>query len=90
VIERRQLPWHLYGLALVAVGVAAVAIAQIGPPSSSARTSRQVVTAARGVVQSTVSGSGNVAAGTDVNANFQTSGTLSHVYVTVGQHVIDG
>ena len=88
--RRRQRPWPLYGLALVAVAVTALAITQIGPPSSSARTSRQVVTAARGVIQSTVSGSGNIGAGTDLNVNFQTSGTLAHVYVSVGQHITKG
>ncbi len=90
MIERRQRPWHLFGLVLVAVGVAVLAIAQIGPPASSARTSKQVVTAQRGVVQSTVSGSGNVEAGSDLDVNFQTSGTLSHVYVKVGEHVNQG
>ena len=70
---------------LVALGVAAV-----GPPTSSSRTSREVVTAEQGVVQSTVSGTGNVAAGTDVQVNFQTSGALSQVYVSVGQHVKAG
>jgi hypothetical protein len=90
VIERRRRPWHLYVLALLAVGVAALAIEQIGPPSGSARVSKQIVTAQNGVVQSTVSGSGNVEAGTDLDVNFQTSGTLSHVYVKVGQHVTKG
>jgi len=42
------------------------------------------------VVQSTVSGSGNVEPGTALDVNVQTSGTLSHVYVSVGQHVKQG
>jgi multidrug efflux pump subunit AcrA (membrane-fusion protein) len=88
--DRRSRPWHLYALALATALVAALAVAEIGPPTSSARTSTQIVTAENGIVQSTVSGSGNVQAGTDVNANFQTSGTLSHVYVKVGQHVNKG
>jgi multidrug efflux pump subunit AcrA (membrane-fusion protein) len=88
--DRRRRPWHLYALALATALVAALAIAEIGPPTSSARTSTQVVTAEKGIVQSTVSGSGNVQAGTDVNANFQASGTLSNVYVKVGQHVDKG
>jgi multidrug efflux pump subunit AcrA (membrane-fusion protein) len=41
-------------------------------------------------VQSTVTGTGNVAAGTDDTVNFQTSGTLQDVYVTTGQHVNAG
>ena len=80
----------MYLLAIVAVAVAVVAILEIGPPTSSARTSKEVVTAATGVVQSTVTGTGNVEAGTDVDVNFKTSGTLQHVYVSQGQHVNNG
>ena len=83
-------PWHLYALALVAVAVAVLAVLEIGPPPSSARTSREIVTAQQGVIQSTVTGTGNVEAGTDVNANFRTSGTLADVFVSVGQHVNEG
>ncbi len=42
------------------------------------------------MVQSTVSGTGNIEPGTDVSVNFQTGGTLSQVYVKVGQHVKQG
>lgn len=80
----------MYLLAIVAVAVVVVAILEIGPPTSSARTSRELVTAENGVVQSTVTGTGNVAAGTDVDVNFKTSGTLQHVYVSQGQHVNKG
>jgi multidrug efflux pump subunit AcrA (membrane-fusion protein) len=75
---------------VVAIVVAVLAITEIGPPTSSARTSREVVTAEAGVVQSTVTGSGNIAAGTDDTINFNTSGTLQDVYVHVGQHVNSG
>jgi multidrug efflux pump subunit AcrA (membrane-fusion protein) len=80
----------MYLLAIVAVAVVVVAILEIGPPTSSARTSREVVTAETGVVQSTVTGTGNVEAGTDVDVNFKASGTLQHVYVAQGQHVNKG
>ncbi len=83
-------PWHLYLLVVATLAVAAFAITQIGPPSSSARTSSEVVTAQDGVVQSTVSATGNIAAGVDDNVNFQTSGTLATIDVSVGQHVIEG
>ena len=87
---RRLGAWPLYLLGLLAAGVAVLAVTQIGPPSSSARTAREVVTAENGVVQSSVTGSGNVAAGDDVDVNFQTSGTLAEVYVSAGQHVSKG
>ncbi|HET6868800.1 MAG TPA: HlyD family efflux transporter periplasmic adaptor subunit [Solirubrobacteraceae bacterium] len=88
--DRPSRPWFLYALAVVAVAVAVLAITEIGPPTSSARTSKQVVTAEQGVVQSSVTGSGNIAAGTDDTINFNTSGTLQDVYVHVGQHVHAG
>jgi multidrug efflux pump subunit AcrA (membrane-fusion protein) len=78
------------GLAAIAAAGVGAAVVELGPPASSARTSREVITASRGIVQSTVSGTGNVEPGTDVDANFQTSGTLQHVYVKVGDHVIKG
>lgn len=83
-------PWHLYPIAAVAVVVVVLAVTQIGAPTTAARTSRVVVTAQDGIVQTTVTGTGNVEAGSDVNANFQASGTLSQVFVHVGQRVIDG
>jgi membrane fusion protein, macrolide-specific efflux system len=88
--ERRFRPWHLYLLAALGVALLALAVAQIGPPASSARTSTQIVSAQNGVVQSTVTGSGNIQAGTTDDLNFQTSGTLSAVDVKVGQHVNKG
>ena len=80
----------MYALGVVAIVVAVLAVSEIGPPTSSARTSKEIVTAEQGVVQSTVTGSGNIAAGTDVTVNFNTSGTLQDVYVTEGQHVNGG
>jgi HlyD family secretion protein len=88
--DRPSRPWLLYALGVVAIAVAVLAVMEIGPPTSSARTSKQIVTAEQGVVQSTVTGSGNIAAGTDVTVNFNTSGTLQDVYVKVGQHVNGG
>jgi hypothetical protein len=51
--EPRRRPWYLYLLAGVVVVLAVLAVAEIGPPTSSARTSTQIVTAEKGVVQST-------------------------------------
>jgi macrolide-specific efflux system membrane fusion protein len=87
---RRLRPWHLYLLATLGVALLAAALTQIGAPASSARTSTQIVSAVKGVVQSTVTGSGNIQAGTSDDVNFQTSGTLSAVDVKVGQHVNKG
>src|SRR5579871_3142210 len=88
--DRPPRPWFLYALAVVAAAVIALAVTEIGTPTSSARTSKEIVTAEQGVVQSTVTGSGNIAAGTDDTINFNTSGTLQDVYVHVGQQVRAG
>lgn len=79
-------------VALAAVFAAAVvaAILELGAPATSARTTREVVTAATGVVQSTVTGTGNIEPTTDVQADFQTSGVLQSVYVKEGDHVVRG
>ncbi len=77
-------------LAGAAAIVLLLAINQIGGATSSARVEREVVTADKGVVQSTVTGTGNVEPVTDDDVNFQTSGTLTQVYVKVGQHVTKG
>ena len=44
----------------------------------------------RGVVQSSVSASGNVEAADDLELNFQTGGKLTGVFVVVGQQVTAG
>jgi macrolide-specific efflux system membrane fusion protein len=87
---RRLRPWHLYLLAALGVALLVLALTQIGAPASAARASTQIVSAQTGVVQSTVTGSGNIQAGTSDDVNFQTSGTLSAVDVTVGQQVDKG
>ncbi len=83
-------PWYLYVFAAAAAAMIALGITQIGPPTSSARVSREVEEAENGVVQSSVSGTGNVEAATDETVNFATSGTLQSVYVSVGEHVHKG
>src|SRR5919201_4333912 len=70
---------------LAAAGVV-VAILAIGSPSTSTARER-TVTVARGVVQSTVSGSGNLSPANQVALNFGTSGEITHIYVDEGDHV---
>jgi multidrug efflux pump subunit AcrA (membrane-fusion protein) len=87
---RRRGRWYLVALALVAIAIVVAGVLEVGPPASSARTSRELVTAQKGVVQSTVTGSGNVEPGTEAFANFKTSGTLADVFVSIGQYVHQG
>ena len=85
-----RIPWHVLGLIAVFAVAVVAAVIELGSPTRSTRTSTEIVTAADGVVQSTVTGTGNVEAGTDVEANFQTSGTLQNIYVKDGDHVVKG
>jgi multidrug efflux pump subunit AcrA (membrane-fusion protein) len=62
----------------------------VGPSSQSATTGSRTVTVAEGVVQSTVSGSGNLQAASQLNLGFKTSGVVTHIYVKQGQHVGSG
>jgi multidrug efflux pump subunit AcrA (membrane-fusion protein) len=88
---RSTRPWYLYLLAAVAAAAIVLGVSSLGAPAtSSARTSKEVVAAADGVVQNTVSGSGNVEPGVEDEVNFETSGTLTSVRVKVGQHVKKG
>jgi membrane fusion protein, macrolide-specific efflux system len=78
------------GLGLVVGAAAFAAVSEVGAPTSAARTETEIVTAADGVVQTTVSGTGDVEAGTDDDVDFATSGTLQHLYVHQGEHVTKG
>ncbi len=62
----------------------------IGPASLSSGQSTRTTTVKQGVVQSTVSGSGNIQSADQLNLGFKTSGTVTHIYVKAGQHVTQG
>ena len=82
--------WAVYLLAAACVAALVAAVLVVGPPSATSRTSEQIVTVARGVVQSTVSGTGTVEAAHQLDVNFETGGTLTHVYVHPGERVVEG
>ncbi len=75
-------------VALAALAAAAVvgAVAVVGSPASST-TQERTATVARGVIQSTVSGSGNLEPANEADVDFATSGEITHIYVKEGQHV---
>jgi multidrug efflux pump subunit AcrA (membrane-fusion protein) len=63
----------------------------VGPASSPASGSTErVVSAQKGVVQSTVSGTGNLQPATQLDLDFGATGTVTHVYVKAGDHVQEG
>jgi hypothetical protein len=57
--RRSTRPWYLYLLGIIAIAIIALGVSELGTPTSSARTSKEVVTAEIGVVQTTASGSGS-------------------------------
>jgi len=77
-------------LVLLCVAAIVLAILAVGPSSQSSGQTTRTATAKRGVVQSTVSGSGNVRSATELDLGFKTSGTVTHIYVKQGQQVTRG
>ncbi len=77
-------------LVLACVALIVIAYAAVGPSSSSSGQATRTSTAKYGVVQSTVSGSGNVQSADQLNLGFKTGGTVTHIYVSQGQHVAQG
>jgi multidrug efflux pump subunit AcrA (membrane-fusion protein) len=88
--ERTRASWLVYALGALCAGAIAAAILVVGPASGSQRSETRTATVAQGVVQSTVSGSGNLQAASQLNLGFKTGGTVTNIYVTQGQHVAQG
>jgi multidrug efflux pump subunit AcrA (membrane-fusion protein) len=88
--ERTGRPWLNYLLGLLCVGAIVAAILVVGPASGSQTATTRTAKAAQGVVQSTVSGSGNLQPASQLNLGFKTSGTVTNIYVTQGEHVTEG
>jgi multidrug efflux pump subunit AcrA (membrane-fusion protein) len=88
--ERARAPRLIYALAALCAGAIAAAILVIGPASGSQAGQSRTATASQGVVQSTVSGSGNIQAASQLNLGFKASGTVTHIYVTGAEQVTQG
>lgn len=88
--ERTRASWPVYALGALSAGAIVVAILLVGPASGSSSTITRTATAAEGVVQSTVSGSGNLQPSSQLDLGFKTSGVVSEIYVSQGQHVTEG
>jgi multidrug efflux pump subunit AcrA (membrane-fusion protein) len=88
--ERSGASWVLYVLGALCAGAIVAAVLVVGPASSSQATVTRTATVAQGVVQSTVSGSGNLQALSQLNLGFKTGGTVTHIYITQGEQVAQG
>ena len=87
---RATRPWLNYLLGAACAGAILAAILVVGPASGSQSAVTRTAKAAEGVVQSTVSGSGNLQAASQLNLGFKTSGTVTNIYMTQGRHVTQG
>jgi multidrug efflux pump subunit AcrA (membrane-fusion protein) len=88
--ERSGASWIVYALAALLAGAIVAAVLLVGPAEGQPSTQTRTVTAGRGVVQSTVSGSGNVEASSQLDLGFKTSGTVTSIAVKQGQQVGEG
>jgi multidrug efflux pump subunit AcrA (membrane-fusion protein) len=88
--ERTGRPWLNYLLGLLCLGAIVAAILVVGPASGSQTAATRTAKAMQGVVQSTVSGSGNLQPANQLNLGFKTSGTVTSILVTQGEHVTQG
>ena len=87
---RRASPVQIVVLVAAAAGAIGAGVLEIGTPSSSSGTEIRLAAVQRGVVQTTVSASGNLEPATEVGLNFKASGILTELYVQAGQHVKAG
>ena len=83
-------PWLNYALGLLCLGAIIVAILVVGPSASSQTGVIRTAKVVEGVVQSTVSGSGNLEPSSQLNLGFKTSGAVTNIYVHQGQLVTQG
>jgi len=88
--ERTRRPLLNYALGLTCLGAILVAVLVVGPPASSQTGAIRTAKVVEGVVQSTVSGSGNIEPSSQLNLGFKTSGTVTNIYAHQGQLVTQG
>ncbi|HUB72535.1 MAG TPA: biotin/lipoyl-binding protein [Solirubrobacteraceae bacterium] len=88
--KRAKGSWVVCTLGALCAGAIAAAVLVVGPPSSSQASVTRTAEVSRGVVQSTVSGAGNLQAASQLDLGFKTAGTVTHIYVSQGQHVVQG
>jgi multidrug efflux pump subunit AcrA (membrane-fusion protein) len=87
--RRRRRAFYAIGALVVALVVffGLNAVYGFTASSPSATGARLTATVKRGTVQSSVTASGNITEAKSASANFATSGTITKVYASVGEHV---
>ena len=77
-------------LALVAVGAIVAAALSVGSDAQGVQVSERTVTVARGVIETVVSGTGNLEPSRQAELNFSGSGRITKIYAKAGEHVSKG
>ena len=77
-------------LLAASAGAIVAAVLLVGPPSAASNTQVRRASVQRGVVQTTVSASGNLQPISEVGLNFKASRILTELYVHTGEHVKSG
>lgn len=88
--ERPQPSWPVVLLAALCIGAIVAAALLVGPAPATTTSISRTATVQRGVVQSTVSGTGNLEPMSELDLGFKTSGTVTNVYVHQGEQVAKG
>src|ERR1700690_4474205 len=88
--RRRASPVQIVVLLAAAAGAIVAGVLLVGSPGTTSSTQIRLASVARGVVQTTVSASGNLEPATEVGLNFKASGILTALYVHTGEPVKAG
>lgn len=75
---------------MLCVAAIALAATSVGGSTAATQTSTETIAAQRGVVQSTVTGTGTLEPASELDLGFKTAGTVSAIYVHKGEHVVAG
>ena len=88
---RRQRPGALSALLCVlAAGAVIAAVVSLGEEPSATTVSERTVTVSRGVIESVVSGSGNLEPARQADVSFAAEGRITKIYTSIGAHVSKG
>src|SRR5687768_6029671 len=87
----KRRPGALTGLLAVAAVAAVVAsVLSVGSESAGVLVSERTVTVSRGVIETVVSGSGNLEPARQAELDFATSGRITKIYTAEGENVSKG
>src|SRR4051812_16655292 len=91
-MQRTRGKISLLTLAVGALAIAAIVVAvlAVGPDEPKSSTTERTATVTKGVIQSTVSGTGNLEPRKTYDLDFGASGKVTAVYVEAGDHVQKG